>query len=107
MVGGTTLGYWAVGNPMSDTRPIRTITNANTLASTGRSIKKREIIFVSRNVSFRRWCRRLRRRGGVRLRGDWRICCARRQLGSLRLDLVTREGSLRAFGHDPIAGIAP
>src|ERR1700733_4147766 len=101
MVGGTTFGYWAVGNPKSETSPIRTMTNARTLASTGRSMKKREIIFVPRDGSFRR------RFGRARPRALWRIVRGRRQLGSLRFDLVARKGPLRAFGHDPIAGIEP
>src|ERR1700677_5009613 len=91
MVGGTTLGYWALGNCSSETRPIRTNTNASTLASTGRSMKKREIIAVRPEGSF-----------GRRVR---RGCGGRRRRGPLRIDLGPREGSLNPLGHHPVAGV--
>src|SRR6202041_1150241 len=43
-VGGTTFGYCEVGRLTSETSPITTKNNARTLARTGRSIKKREIM---------------------------------------------------------------
>src|SRR5262245_48184422 len=78
---------------MSATRPISTKTNASTLASTGLSMKKREIMPVRPRRSFGRWVRRDRR--------------DRRQLGSLRSDLGARNGPLNPLGHHPIAGVKP
>src|ERR1700727_425340 len=86
MVGGTTLGYWALGNWRSETRPIRTNTNASTLASTGRSMKKREIMAVRPEGSFGR---RVRRGRG----------------GPLRIDLGPGEGSLNPLGHNPVGWV--
>src|SRR5580698_2537610 len=76
-VGGTTLGYCEVGNWASATRPISTKTNASTLDSTGLAIKKREIMPVCLENSFRRWIGGLL--GGVR-----RIGFGRRQIDFLR-----------------------
>src|SRR5271155_359753 len=88
MVGGTTLGYWALGNWRRETRPIRTNTNAITLESTGRSMKKREIMAVCPEGSFRRRVRRDRRRGGP-----------------LRIDLGAGKGPLNPLGHHPVARV--
>src|SRR5579863_5183021 len=96
MVGGTTLGYSDVGNCRSATRPTRTNTNASTLASTGRSMKKREIMTVPRVLSVR--CRfGSARLGVVRSAGIRRL-----QHGSLRLDLGAGKGLLNSFGHHPV-----
>src|SRR6202522_3819960 len=84
---------------MSETRPIRMKTSASTLASTGRSIKKREIMRVLRGASSRRLV------GIVCLGGVRWISADRRQYGSLRFDLCAGKGPLNAFGHDPVAGI--
>ena len=43
-VGGTTSGYCATGSAMTATAPTTIIRIANTLASTGRAMKKSEII---------------------------------------------------------------
>ena len=43
--GGTTSGYWAIGSPRMDIRPASVMTIDRTVANTGRSIKKREIMF--------------------------------------------------------------
>src|ERR1700722_9962752 len=87
-VGGTTFGYCEVGRLTSETSPITTKNSARTLARTGRSIKKREIMDVYPPPSLRwprrsrlRWfgwpgrLRRLRRGGGGGLvRGGFRCC---------------------------------
>src|ERR1700691_741211 len=99
MVGGTTFGYCEVGNRRSATSPIRTKTSASTLASTGRSMKKREIMMVPRDFSFRR------RAGVARLDGVRRIAGDRRQVGLLRFDLGAGKGPLNTFGHDPVVWI--
>src|SRR5271163_4119489 len=88
MVGGTTLGYWALGNWRREIRPIRTNTNAITLESTGRSMKKREVMPVCPESLFRRRVRRGRRRGGP-----------------LRIDLGAGKGPLNPLGHRPVAGV--
>ena len=44
MVGGTTLGYCAIGSRSSETVPTSTKTIASTFARTGRSMKNFEII---------------------------------------------------------------
>src|SRR3984885_9955746 len=98
-VGGTTLGYCEVGNWMSATRPIRTKNNASTLASTGRSMKKREIMPARPEGSLRR------RIGGARLAGVCRLGRGRRQGDSLRIDLGPGKSALSAFGHHPVAGV--
>src|SRR5271154_3786877 len=90
MVGGTTLGYWALGNCRSETRPISTITMARTFASTGRSMKKREIMAVRPEGSFGR-----------------RVRWGRRRRGPLRIDLGSGESALNPLGHHPVLGIEP
>src|SRR5579863_8750901 len=97
MVGGTTLGYSAVGNCRSATRPTRTNTNASTLASTGLSMKKREIMPVPRVLSLR--CRF----GGAHLGVIRRTGFGRLQHGSLRFDFGAGEGLLNSFGHHPVS----
>src|ERR1700678_3783459 len=84
---------------MSETRPISTKTNASTLASTGRSLKKREIMPVPRDASFR--CRA----GDARLGGVRGIGGGRRQLGLLRLNHGAGKRPLNAFSDHPIARI--
>src|ERR1051326_8908497 len=54
MVGGVTFGYWATGSVSSATRPTSTKRMANTLASTGRSMKNLAIIAHARASSRRR-----------------------------------------------------
>src|ERR1700739_4946887 len=78
---------------MSATRPISTKTNASTLASTGLSMKKREIMPVRSKCSFGRRVRQVRR--------------DRRQLRPLRSDLCAWNGPLNPLGHHPIGGAKP
>src|SRR5579871_4944939 len=81
--------------------------SARTLARTGRSIKKREIMDVSPAPSLR-WLRGGRLRGrtrvGRRLRGFVRLRAQLRLLGS---DLRARDCALDALGHDPVAWLDP
>src|SRR5271156_4010587 len=104
-VGGTTLGYCEVGNWMRATRPIRTKNNASTLASTGLSMKKREIMGVSPAPSLRRTRRGRLRRLGRRRRGAVLIGGGRDELRPLRIDLGPGKSALNAFGHHPVAGV--
>src|SRR6516225_6445191 len=85
MVGGTTLGYCAMGSRKSATPPISTKTIASTLARTGRSMKNLEIM--------PRAPARSRLEVGRRRRLD---------LGLLRGDLPPRDGALRIGDHDPV-----
>src|SRR3984957_2978207 len=114
-VGGTTFGYCEVGRLTSETSPITTKNSARTLARTGRSIKKREIMGVYPPPSLRwtrrsrlRWfgwpgrLRRLRRGGGAVL-----ISGGFAELGLLGIDLGAGERALDAFRHHPVAGIYP
>src|SRR3984957_19905623 len=114
-VGGTTFGYCEVGRLTSATSPMTTKNSARTLARTGRSMKKREIMGVTPPPSLRRihrgWFCRIRR-GRLRRLG----CSGRRavliggRLVELRLlwrDLGAWERALDAFRHHPLAGIEP
>src|SRR5215472_7515389 len=85
MVGGTTLGYCAMGSRKSATPPISTKTIASTLARTGRSMKNLEIM--------PRAPARSRFEVGRRRRLD---------LGLLRGDLPPRDGALRIGDHHPV-----
>src|SRR6516162_1243308 len=85
MVGGTTLGYWAMGSRKSATPPISTKTIASTLARTGRSMKNLEIM--------PRAPARSRLEVGRRRRLD---------LGLLRGDLPPRDGALHIGDHHPV-----
>ena len=86
---------------MSATRPIRTKTSASTLASTGLSMKKREImparpaeLHFGRRVGRGRpsgWARR--RSGSAAADVSWL---------SLRIDLGAGKGALNALGHHPV-----
>src|SRR3984885_4588291 len=104
-VGGTTFGYCDVGRLTSETSPMTTKNSARTLARTGRSIKKREIMGVYPPPSFRRIrCGRFRwfgcRGGGVVFFGGGFA-----ELDLLRIDLGAGECALNAFRHHPVAGI--
>src|ERR1700729_3220610 len=104
-VGGTTFGYCDVGRLTSETSPMTTKNSARTLARTGRSIKKREIMGVYPPPSFRRIrCGRFRwfgcRGGGVVLIGGGFA-----ELDLLRIDHGAGEGALNAFRYHPVAGI--
>src|SRR5215469_7727008 len=85
MVGGTTLGYCAIGSRKSATPPIRAKTIASTLARTGRSMKNFEIM--------RRAPARSRFGVGRRRRLD---------LGLVRGHFPPRDGALRIGDHDPV-----
>src|SRR3984957_8930522 len=100
-VGGTTLGYCEVGNWMSATKPIRMKTNASTFDSTGLAMKKREIMPVCLENSFRRWS------GDARLGGVGWIGRSRRQVDFLRIDLGAGKGGMKAFDPPQVTGIEP
>src|SRR4029077_14781928 len=87
------------------TSPITTKNSARTLARTGRSIKKREIMGAYPPPSLRRIrCGRLRW-FGCRGRGAVLISGGFAELGLLRIDLGAGERALNAFRHHPVAGI--
>src|SRR5215468_8543554 len=85
MVGGTMLGYCAMGSRNSDTPPMRTKTMASTLARTGRSMKNLEIIAWTGPPS------RLQNFRG-----------RRRDLGFFRGHLASRDGALVVTDHHPV-----
>src|ERR1700733_10462205 len=106
-VGGTTFGYCDVGRLTSETSPITTKNSARTLARTGRSIKKREIMGAYPPPSLRRIRGGRLRWFGCRGRGAVLISGGFAELDLLRIDLGAGERALDAFRHHPVAGIDP
>src|SRR5271165_3068638 len=102
-VGGTTFGYCEVGRLTSATSPMTTKNSARTLASTGRSMKKREIMSVSPAPSLR-WVRSGRLRGLLRSGGLAGFFRLRAELHLLRIDLRAGDRALDALGHHPVIG---
>src|SRR5271156_721784 len=82
---------------MRATRPIRTKNNASTLASTGRSMKKREIMPACPEGSIRR------RIGRASLPGARGLGLRRGEFPAPGIGLPAREGALNALGPPPVA----
>src|ERR1700722_14229094 len=104
-VGGATFGHCDVGRLTSETSPITTKNSARTLARTGRSIKKREIMGAYPPPSLRRIRGGRLRWFGCRGRGAVLISGGFAELDLLRIDLGAGERALNAFRHHPVAGI--
>src|SRR5262245_401669 len=85
--GGMIAGYWAIGSPVIATSPRTTVTMAITIATMGRSTKKRDIVLEL-----------ARARGGRGVAGG---------VGRFGLHRHARLHELEPRDDDPFAGLQP